>query len=336
MDRDRPLGVLAERQARHSEHGGFLLHASGVREHQLGAVHHIEELAVAEGLDQVQVREAAEAVAEAVTLQHDPGARVGREDDRHPVLHRLHDVQEGKRVLEAVDVGRPMHGHQRVGARRQAESADQLRPSGVGSVAQQRIDHDVPHEEDLLRSHALASEMIVRFQAGGEAEIGDRVGEDAIDLLGHEAVAAAQARLDVGDGDRQLGGGQRARQGRIHVAHHHQQIGPLGEQHRLHRQQHPRGLLGMRTGPDAEVDVGRTDLQVREERIRERRIVVLAGVDQPDVDRRARRALALERAQDRRDLHEIGARSHHAHDSHRAPTSDPSSSRRRRPCASRV
>ena len=53
------------------------------------------------------------------------------------------------------------------------------------------------------------------------------VGDDPVDLLGHRAVEAAQAGLDVGDRDAHLGRGQRRGQGRVDVAGDDHEVGLL-------------------------------------------------------------------------------------------------------------
>ena len=51
---------------------------------------------------------------------------------------------------------------------------------------------------------ALAAQVLVRVRARREQEVGERVGDEPIDLLGHRAVEGAEARLDVGDADAEL------------------------------------------------------------------------------------------------------------------------------------
>ena len=54
------------------------------------------------------------------------------------------------------------------------------------------------------------------------------VGEDAVELLGHRAVERAHPRLDVGDRDAGLRGGQPAGERRVRVAVDEHDVGPLG------------------------------------------------------------------------------------------------------------
>ena len=49
-------------------------------------------------------------------------------------------------------------------------------------------------------------------------EIGQLIGQNAIDLLGHGAVAVAQAGFDVSDGHAHLGAHECARERRIYIA----------------------------------------------------------------------------------------------------------------------
>ena len=61
------------------------------------------------------------------------------------------------------------------------------------------------------------------------------------------------------------------------------------------------GLLGMRPGTDAEMQIGRRQSQLAPEHVRHLRVVMLAGMDQ----HRASPARRLQLMKDRRDLHEI-------------------------------
>src|SRR5690606_40207224 len=56
-------------------------------------------------------------------------------------------------------------------------------------------------------------QVALGLDGGGTAQVGEVVDEDAVVLLGHGAVAAAQPGLEVGQGDLVGVGGQRAGQG---------------------------------------------------------------------------------------------------------------------------
>ena len=59
---------------------------------------------------------------------------------------------------------------------------------------------------------------------GNQEHIGNRVGHDPIDLLGHRAVKAPQPGLDVGHGHAQLDCGQRCGHGGVNVPDDHHPI----------------------------------------------------------------------------------------------------------------
>ena len=64
---------------------------------------------------------------------------------------------------------------------------------------EQRIDHHVADELDARRVDAFAREIRRGVALGRVKQVGELVGEDAIDLLGHVAVEASQAGFDVRD-----------------------------------------------------------------------------------------------------------------------------------------
>ena len=102
---------------------------------------------------------------------------------------------------------------------------------------------------------------------------------DAVDLLRHRAVERAHAGLDVRDGDAGLHRGERAGERRVGVAVDEQRVGSdVGDQ-RLERGEHARGLRGVRAAADAEQVLGRRQLELVEEDLRQLGVVVLAGVD---------------------------------------------------------
>jgi len=105
----------------------------------------------------------------------------------------------------------------------------------------------------------FARQVIDGGLCGAEEKVGNVVGDDAVDLLRHRAVEAAQAGLDVGEGQVQLGRGERAGQRRVGVAEDDHPVGRLLLEHRLQALQHLSGLASVRPGADAEVVVGLRD-----------------------------------------------------------------------------
>ena len=104
------------------------------------------------------------------------------------------------------------------------------------------------------------------------------VGQDAVDLLGHAPVERAQAGLDVGDRDVQLGGREGAGERRVGVAVDEQPVRLPGDELALDPGQHLAGLGAVGPGADLEVDVRIGDAELVEEDARHLVVVVLAGV----------------------------------------------------------
>ena len=147
----------------------------------------------------------------------------------------------------------------------------------------------------------VATRLSTPFGARHEQEVRQEVRDPPVDLLGHRVVEGAEAGLDVGHRQADLGRHERRGNGRVDVAVHHRERRPDLPERPLEGD-HDRGRLGgMRPGPDAEVEVRPRQVEVAEEDRGQRVVVVLAGVDEALVD-----AAGGERADDRRGLHEVG------------------------------
>src|SRR5271166_6567596 len=79
--------------------------------------------------------------------------------------------------------------------------------------ADEGVDHDVADEVNLFAIDAFAEEILVTVGRWREEQIGELVGEQAVDFFRHGAVAGAQSGLDVADGYSELGANQRGRDG---------------------------------------------------------------------------------------------------------------------------
>ena len=206
--------------------------------------------------------------------------RVSREDDRDmtgQLLERSQIVHQGARV---VDVGRAMEGQDHVRLTVEPELARDRRSFPARPGGLQGVDHDVADEVDFLGRDALPEEVRSAALLRDEQEVRDGVRQEPVDLLGHTPVEGTEPGLDVGDGDvklhRREGGGQRG----VHVAHDQHEVGQRGVQDRLEAAHDLGGLDRVRARADAEVEVGGPDIQVLEEPLRHRPVVVLAGVDE--------------------------------------------------------
>ena len=146
-------------------------------------------------------------------------ARVDREDDRGTRTRaRASAATIRVEALGLVDVRRPV---QRRRARRSARARPMRGPrgavAGAALAAPQRVDHRVADVVDAPGADALGLEVGLALRAVREEQVGELVGEDAVDLLRHAPVARSQARLDVRDRDPHLGGGERAGERRVDV-----------------------------------------------------------------------------------------------------------------------
>ena len=156
-----------------------------------------------------------------------------------------------------------------------------------------------------LPGPAFGQQVVHAALLGDEVVIGDLVGEDPVDLLRHAAVPAAQAALQVAEGDAQLVGGDRPRQGAVHVTDHEHEVRALLVHHAFQAQHDVRHLGVRRAGLDAQPVVGRK-AELLEEDIGHPRIEVLAGMHQLNVQVGIRGGHLLEAG----DLDEVGACAH--------------------------
>ena len=92
----------------------------------------------------------------------------------------------------------------------------------------------VADEVDAV-GHALGREVGDGGRRRREQPAREVVGHDAVDLLGHPPVEAAQAGLDVRDGDAELRRGERPGERRVRVAVDEHRVRPLGDEDRLER-----------------------------------------------------------------------------------------------------
>ena len=146
-----------------------------------------------------------------------------------------------------------------------------------------------------------ASRLVDALGARHEQQRAQLVRQAPVDLLGHRVVEAPQSRLDVGDRDPELGRDERGGERRVHVAVDDDERGLEVQEHRLESDHQRGGLRRLRPRADAQIDVRLGQTEVAEEDVRHRRVVVLAGVDEP-----LRHASRGQGGQHRRGLHEVG------------------------------
>ena len=134
----------------------------------------------------------------------------------------------------------------------------------------QRVDDGVAGDEDLRLRDILEMQHLRRARRRGEMLVRDLGDDLAVHLFrpGFVDVAAAQARLDMRDGDAAVKGGERADHGAGRVALHDDAIGPGAVVDIAKRQQKPRGQFVERLVRlhDVEIEILR-DLRQREDRV---------------------------------------------------------------------
>lgn len=150
----------------------------------------------------------------------------------------------------------------------------------AGAVVQGHVVHHIAHLHDLVCGIALALQIGGGCLRGCEQPLGDAVGQDAVDLLRHCHVEAAQARFDVRHRDVQLGGGQRACQGGVGVAIDQHHIGLFLQQHFFNGFQHAPGHRAMGAAMDVQKIIGLVHAQLGKKHVGHVGVKVLAGVHQ--------------------------------------------------------
>ena len=79
---------------------------------------------------------------------------------------------------------------------------------GDGQKVAQGIDHDVADHENADSGPAFFQKVLNGVFFSNKEIVGEGIGQDTVDLLGHSTVKAAEPRLDVGNADAEFGGGE--------------------------------------------------------------------------------------------------------------------------------
>jgi hypothetical protein len=290
---------------------GFFLQAAGIGKHQFRAGEQAEHFQITLRRQQDDARTGQElAKAEAI----DVGARAGMQgkDQRQLLGNLAQHAQQGRQLLGPVDIRRAVQRHHAITPRivenRRIDTGHLQRlRRGMGELAirQQGIDHHVADKTHAFLGDPFARQVGLGAALGGIQAVGDLVGEDAVDLLRHRPVVAAQAGFDMHHRHFLLGADQRTGQRRIHVADDQHAGRPLCIDYRLETPHHFRGLHRVRCRTHLEIDVRMRQTQVHEQAIVHVPVVVLTSMHE---QRRQCRMVGAERAQNRCHFHEIGAR----------------------------
>jgi hypothetical protein len=167
-----------------------------------------------------------------------------------------------------------------IGAAQPCASQRPFRRDRKRPIGEQRIDHDIAHEAHARGIDAFAGEVVVGSALGRIEQIGDLIGEHAVDFLGHRAVEAAQSCFDVRDGHPLLHGNQRARERRVDVADDDDARGVVRVEHRLEAAHRVGRLHRVRPDPTSRLMSGTGRRRSDEQPIVHVCVVVLARVDQ--------------------------------------------------------
>ena len=208
--------------------------------------------------------------------------RVHREEHGAVSGERDQAVRDGGQLRRVVDERGAVQRHERVAAGLDAELLPAAARAGGVEVLEQRVDHRVADEVDA-GCDPLALEVRDRLLRVREQDVADVVGEDAVVLLRHRPVEAAQARLDVRDLDAELDGGERARERRVDVAGDDAEVDLALHQHPLDPDQRLRRLLAVRSRADAEELVRPRHPELAEEDVRHRVVVVLPRMQEHEL-----------------------------------------------------
>ena len=235
------------------------------------------------------------------------GARVHREDQRQLGGDVAQGAGDTTEVLLVVHVGGAVQGNNAV-ARELLLKGFGFQPRFIRSVElvaleEQVVHHHMADVEDGIGSLALAQQVVDTGWLRAEEPVGNAVSDEAVDLLGHPHVAAAQPGLHVGHRDVELLGVDGAGQRGIHVAHHQHAVGTDLLADFLEGHHDLGGLGGVAAATGFKVIVGLGDAQFVKENVAHLPVVVLAGVDDLELEAVG---TGLQCAHDGRDLHEIG------------------------------
>lgn len=306
-DGDGAFGVRAKSEAGGAEVSGFFLEAAGIGEDEPGVLGETEGIVIADGFEDGEVRVFVEGGAG--LREHLAGARMHREDDRNAGGEFAEQFHDRVQVFRSVDVRRAMERDVDEVFLFEFVPGEDGAGTGLGKIFDKRIDHDIADKLDLGGGNTFAEEVFIAVGRRGEKQVGETIGDQAIDFLGHGAVEAAEAGFEMGDFDTQLGSHERAPHGGIDVADNDDPVWLFLEADGLERGHDVRGLNGVRTGADREIDVGRRDAEFGEEDVRHFGVVMLPGMNEDGLDLLlgVRLVVTTDRFDERSDLHEIGA-----------------------------
>jgi len=301
-NRDGALGVFAKGEAGDAESGGFFLNAAGIRQNERGFAEEAEKIEIADGRDELELSMSLDAGLQQALL----GTRMDRENDRDLGGDGVNGAKEFGKFFGGVDVRRAMQSENAKAAPISSLLQGQVIADGGflgdGKKMAEGIDHDVSDEIDRFAGTAFLEQMLDGVFFGDEEVVGQSIGENAINFLGHGAIKAAEAGFDMCHGNAEFYGGERNGDGGVDVADDENEIGLAFEQDGLDALKDFSGLGGMGARADFKIDVRSGNPHLAKENVRESFVVVLAGVNEDGIDF----GMALHFANERRNLGKIG------------------------------
>ena len=130
-----------------------------------------------------------------------------------------------------------------------------------------------------IPADALGGEVVHGDLAGAEKQGRKLIGDDPVDLFGHAAIEATQARLHVGDGNVELRRGKCAGQCGVGIAVDQDPIGLFLDEDFLDSGKHLSCLRTVRPGADGQVVFRLGDFEFAEKDSGHAVVIVLTGVD---------------------------------------------------------
>ncbi len=163
-----------------------------------------------------------------------------------------------------------------------------LEPEALASVARTRdrfvceqgLGHDVADEGHALGEDALALQVLARLARRCEQQRCELVRDQAVYLFGHGHVEGAQARLQMDDGDAELGRRKSACERGVHVADDHDAVRRLLFEEFFEPDHRGAGLNRMRARAHPEMPARLRYGEVLEEDVGHHVVVMLTGVYQ--------------------------------------------------------
>src|SRR2546425_8475579 len=139
-----------------------------------------------------------------------PDTRMDRKDDRYVTRHILKGVEKPQQDRWIVHIGRAMQREHGIGPiPMQVETVEHGGVLPAGSEGREGVDHDVADDVDLVSGDPFTEKIFPTALLRDEEPVGDRIRQQAVDLLRHGAVEASKSGLHVRHRNPELDRGDR-------------------------------------------------------------------------------------------------------------------------------